>query len=89
MSKKILVVGGTGYLGQHLLQSYSHANQPLALAFTYHSTPLPQPFLDAFPHSLPFQIDLKSGIGFEAISSVFGQVLFSLFPLSELSIQLD
>ncbi|XP_050873375.1 uncharacterized protein LOC127075906 isoform X2 [Lathyrus oleraceus] len=73
MSKKILVVGGTGYLGQHLLQSYSYARQSLALAFTYHSTPLPQPFLDAFPHSLPFQIDLKSGIGFEAISSVFGQ----------------
>ncbi|CAK8560875.1 unnamed protein product [Lathyrus sativus] len=68
---KILVVGGTGYLGQHLLQSYD--NQSLAVAFTYHSTPPPQPFLDAFPDSLPFQIDLKSGIGFEAISNEFGQ----------------
>ncbi|XP_058744042.1 uncharacterized protein LOC131616666 [Vicia villosa] len=71
MSKKILVVGGTGYLGQHLLQSY--ANQSLTVAFTYHSTPLPQPFLDAFPHSQPFHLDLKSGIGFEAISNGFGQ----------------
>nr|XP_027192871.1 methionine adenosyltransferase 2 subunit beta isoform X2 [Cicer arietinum] len=77
MNKKILVVGGTGYLGQHLLQSYethpqSHSYD-LSLAFTYHSTPLPHPFSDAFPHSLPFQVDFKTGIGFEAISNVFGQ----------------
>jgi dTDP-4-dehydrorhamnose reductase len=73
MSKKILIVGGTGYLGQHLLQSHSH---DLTVAFTYHSTPLPQPLLDAFPHSQSFHVDLKSGIGFEAISNAFGQVFF-------------
>jgi len=84
MSKvKILVVGGTGYLGQHLLQAYVHANAnngtPFAfdLAFTHHSSPPPQPLLDAIPFSLPFQVDLKTGFGFEAISNTFGQVLFS------------
>ncbi|KAK2407146.1 NAD(P)-binding Rossmann-fold superfamily protein [Trifolium repens] len=70
MSKKILIVGGTGYLGQHLLQSHSH---DLTVAFTYHSTPLPQPLLDAFPHSQSFHVDLKSGIGFQPISNAFGQ----------------
>jgi dTDP-4-dehydrorhamnose reductase len=73
MSKKILIVGGTGYLGQHLLQSHSH---DLTVAFTYHSTPIPQPLLDAFPHSQSFHVDLKSGIGFEPISNAFGQVFF-------------
>ncbi|XP_045800267.1 methionine adenosyltransferase 2 subunit beta [Trifolium pratense] len=77
--KKILIVGGTGYLGQHLLQSYN-ANQTsqshsydLTVAFTYHSTPLPQPLLDAFPDSQSFHVDFKSAIGFESISNAFGQ----------------
>ncbi|AET02100.1 putative methionine adenosyltransferase [Medicago truncatula] len=70
--KKILIVGGTGYLGQHLLQSY-YSNQSLTVAFTYHSSPLLQPLLDAFPDSQSFQVDLKSGIGFDAISNAFGQ----------------
>lgn len=89
MSKvKILVVGGTCYLGQHLLQVYAHANAnananisgtPFVfdLAFTHHSSPPPHPLLDAIPSSLPFQVDLKTGLGFEAISNTFGQVLFS------------
>ncbi|PNX55244.1 methionine adenosyltransferase 2 subunit beta [Trifolium pratense] len=78
--KKILIVGGTGYLGQHLLQSYN-ANQTsqshsydLTVAFTYHSTPLPQPLLDAFPDSQSFHVDFKSAIGFESISNAFGQI---------------
>ncbi|KAG4393089.1 hypothetical protein GLYMA_03G015132v4 [Glycine max] len=85
MSKvKILVVGGTCYLGQHLLQVYAHANAnananisgtPFVfdLAFTHHSSPPPHPLLDAIPSSLPFQVDLKTGLGFEAISNTFGQ----------------
>lgn len=72
--KKIVVTGGTGYLGQHLLQAYADGNA-YDLAFTYHSTPLPRPLLEAFPSSLPFQVDLKTGNGFEAISNAFGQVL--------------
>ncbi|CAJ1921311.1 unnamed protein product [Sphenostylis stenocarpa] len=77
---KVLVVGGTGYLGQHLLQAYDHAipnanGTPFAfdVAFTHHSSSPPHPLLDAIPSSLPIQVDLKTGVGFEAISSTFGQ----------------
>lgn len=48
---------------------------PYDLAFTYHSK-LPQALLEAFPHSLPFHVDLKTGQGLEAISQTFGQVCF-------------
>jgi len=81
---KVLVVGGTGYLGQHLLQAYAHAipnangnSFAFDLAFTHHSSPPPRPLLDAIPSSIYFQVDLKTGVGFEAISNTFGQVLFS------------
>jgi len=77
---KILVVGGTGYLGQHLLQAYAHANgNPFVfdLAFTHHSSPPPHLLVDAIPSSIYFQVDLKTGVGFEAISNTFGQVLIS------------
>lgn len=73
--KKVLIVGGTGYLGQHLLQGYAEINgNPYDLAFTYHSAPPPQALLDAIRSSLAFPVDLKSGSGFEAISNTFGQV---------------
>ncbi|XP_027906882.1 methionine adenosyltransferase 2 subunit beta [Vigna unguiculata] len=77
---KVLVVGGTGYLGQHLLQAYAHANpnangNPFVfdLAFTHHSSPPPHLLVDAIPSSIYFQVDLKTGVGFEAISNTFGQ----------------
>ncbi|XP_030930213.1 methionine adenosyltransferase 2 subunit beta isoform X2 [Quercus lobata] len=73
--KRVLVVGGTGYLGQHLLQGFSEIQgTPFEydLAFTYHSN-LPQPLLDALPHLLPFHVDLKTGQGFDSISHSFGQ----------------
>ncbi|MBA0617330.1 hypothetical protein Godav_026788 [Gossypium davidsonii] len=73
-AKKVLVVGGTGYLGQHLLQGFSEiqATTPFALAFTYNSFP-PQPLLLAFPTSFAFHVDLKTGLGFDSISQQFGQ----------------
>lgn len=73
--KKVLMVGGTGYLGQHILQGFSEIQgTPFEydLAFTYHSN-LPQPLLDALPHLLPFHVDLKTGQGFDGISRSFGQ----------------
>ncbi|BAT97892.1 hypothetical protein LR48_Vigan11g037600 [Vigna angularis] len=77
---KVLVVGGTGYLGQHLLQAYAHVipnanGNPYAfdLAFTHHSSPPPHLLVDAIPSSIYFQVDLKTGVGFEAISNTFGQ----------------
>ncbi|GAV90088.1 RmlD_sub_bind domain-containing protein [Cephalotus follicularis] len=71
--KRVLVVGGTGYLGQHLLEGLSEIEgNPFDLAFTYHSF-LPQSLVDAIPHSLAFHVDLESGQGFDAISHQFGQ----------------
>lgn len=71
--KKVLIVGGTGYLGQHLLQAFSDGQTtPFHdIAFTHHSTP--QKLLDALPHSLSFSVDLRSGSGFDSISASFGQ----------------
>ncbi|CAK9180050.1 unnamed protein product [Ilex paraguariensis] len=73
---RVLVVGGTGYLGQHLLQGLSEIKETTPsydLAFTYHSTPPPQALVDAIPHSFPFHVDLRTGHGFDAISQTFGQ----------------
>lgn len=73
--KRVLVVGDTGYLGQHLLQVLSEiqGSTPYDLAFTYHSSPPPQPLLNAIPQALPFHLDLRTGNGFDSISQAFGQ----------------
>ncbi|GMP61579.1 hypothetical protein CsSME_00023984 [Camellia sinensis var. sinensis] len=79
--KKVLVVGGTGYLGQHLLQGLSETQaraqttSPFCydVAFTHHSSPPPSPLLEAIPNVLAFHVDLRTGNGFEAISQAFGQ----------------
>ncbi|XP_057980811.1 uncharacterized protein LOC131166356 isoform X2 [Malania oleifera] len=71
--ERVLVIGGSGYLGQHLLQGLSEIQgAPFDLAFTHHSAP-PQPLLQAIPHALPFHVDLRTGLGFDAISLTFGQ----------------
>ncbi|XP_074563166.1 uncharacterized protein LOC141819812 [Curcuma longa] len=70
--KRVLVVGGTGYLGQHLLQGLA-GGLLYDLAFTHHR-PIPPPDLvAAVSPVLPFRIDLRTGDGFDAISSSFGQ----------------
>ncbi|KAL5565580.1 hypothetical protein UlMin_028744 [Ulmus minor] len=72
--KRVLIVGGTGYLGQHALQGFSEIEgaTQFDLAFTHFSNPPPQALLEAFPQFLPFQVDLKTGQGFESISNSFG-----------------
>ncbi|XP_062027388.1 uncharacterized protein LOC133743461 isoform X2 [Rosa rugosa] len=72
--KRVLIAGGTGYLGQHVLQGFSEIQEttPCDLALTHHSSPPPQALLNAFPSAIPFSVDLKSGNGFEAISHLFG-----------------
>ncbi|RWR91920.1 methionine adenosyltransferase 2 subunit beta [Cinnamomum micranthum f. kanehirae] len=68
---RVLVVGGSGYLGQHLLQGF--AGKPYDLAFTHHSSP-PQRLLDAIsPPPFAFHVDLQTGQGFDAITNAFGQ----------------
>lgn len=72
----MVIVGGTGYLGQHLLQAFSGNNggDRYDVAFTHRSSPLPRLLLDAFPHFPAFPVDLKSGLGLRSISDDFGQV---------------
>ncbi|XP_039828680.1 uncharacterized protein LOC120690177 isoform X3 [Panicum virgatum] len=68
--KWVLVVGGSGYLGQHLLAALASAAGCLDVAFTHHSQAPPQPLLDALPS---VRADLRSGDGFETIAASFGQ----------------
>lgn len=88
--KRVLIIGGTGYLGQHLLQQLSNntlIQQPFTLAFTHHSTLPPQPLLQAInSNCLTFPLDLQNGDGFDAIFSTFGQVF--LFYIHEISFYL-
>ncbi|AQK76333.1 NAD(P)-binding Rossmann-fold superfamily protein [Zea mays] len=70
--KRVLVVGGSGYLGQHLLAASSTVDR-LDVAFTHHSPAPPQPLLETLPSVRAFRADLRSGDGFEAISASFGQ----------------
>lgn len=71
--KKVLVVGGTGYLGQHLLQGlFEIHGTPYDVAFTHHSFP-PQALIQAFPQSLAFRVNLKTGDGFVSVADRFGQ----------------
>lgn len=71
--KKVLVVGGTGYVGQHLLSGFSEIDGvPYDIAFTYHSF-APEDLLRALSHLPAFQVDLKSGQGFDTIAEKFGQ----------------
>ncbi|KAJ1281707.1 hypothetical protein BS78_04G326600 [Paspalum vaginatum] len=68
--QRVLVVGGSGYLGQHLLAALADR---LDVAFTHHSQAPPLPLLQALPSVRAFRADLRSGDGFEAISTSFGQ----------------
>ncbi|KAJ1694601.1 hypothetical protein LUZ63_011299 [Rhynchospora breviuscula] len=70
--RRILVVGGTGYLGQHLLQ-YLSTSSSLDIAFTHHRPIPPQELLDALPSVKSFQVDVRTGEGFSAVSASFGQ----------------
>ncbi|KAJ0963814.1 hypothetical protein J5N97_028936 [Dioscorea zingiberensis] len=73
--KRVLVVGGNGYLGQHLLVTLAGAggSLPFDLAFTHHR-PIPPPeLLAAASPAIPFRADLQTGEGFEAIAQSFGQ----------------
>ncbi|KAK4371935.1 hypothetical protein RND71_007319 [Anisodus tanguticus] len=63
-SKKILIVGGTGYLGQHLVQEFKAIQDTLSLAFTYHTNPPPERLLHALPFHLLKEIHLQCGLGF-------------------------
>ncbi|KAL6591543.1 hypothetical protein ACP70R_050046 [Stipagrostis hirtigluma subsp. patula] len=71
--KRVLVVGGSGYLGQHLLAALAAVPDRLDVAFTHHREAPPQRLLDALPSLRAFRADLRSGDGLDAISASFGQ----------------
>lgn len=73
--KRILVVGGSGYLGQHLLHELYTAcgETPFDIAFTHHR-PLPPPeLIRSLSGVVPFRVDLRNGVGLESISATFGK----------------
>nr|CAD1830748.1 unnamed protein product [Ananas comosus var. bracteatus] len=73
--KRVVVVGGSGYLGQHLLEALSRSagDHRVDLAFTHHR-PIPPPeLLGAIPAVRPFRVDLRTGEGFDAVAASFGQ----------------
>ena len=76
--KKVLIVGGTGYLGQHTLRSFSTTSY-YDVAFTYNSAPPPQKLLQTLSHCSSFHVDLSSGLGFDSVSSTFGLVIHSSY----------
>lgn len=87
--KKVVVVGGTGYLGQHILEAIAKDGQrrkmngdggesgdemPWDLAFT-HNRPIPPPeLMEAISPVQSFRVDLRTGEGLDAISATFGHV---------------
>ncbi|XP_062221439.1 uncharacterized protein LOC133920869 [Phragmites australis] len=71
--KRVLVVGGSGYLGQHLLAVLASGDGRFDVAFTHHREAPPQTLLDALPSLRAFRADLRSGDGLSAISTSFGQ----------------
>jgi hypothetical protein len=72
MEGVVLVVGGSGYLGLHLLHYFATSTR-FRLAFTYSKSdcPPPAPFLQQVPS---FRVDLSTGVGLKEICDALGPV---------------
>ncbi|XP_024377112.1 uncharacterized protein [Physcomitrium patens] len=70
--KVILLVGGSGYLGLHLLEDLASPTCDCTLAYTYNSHPAPAELVDKLPNVLAFHLDLRSGEGLQEISKSLG-----------------
>jgi hypothetical protein len=77
----ILVTGGSGYLGLHLIEALAKGfSSQYDVAYTYQSHP-PSPELhQKLPNVHSFQVDLRTGCGLDIISSTLGHVC-DLYPL--------
>jgi len=77
----ILVTGGSGYLGLHLIEALAKGfSSQYDVAYTYQSHP-PSPELhQKLPNVHSFQVDLRTGRGLDIISSTLGHVC-DLSPL--------
>lgn len=69
-TRVILLVGGSGYLGLHVLEALASSSSPCGytLAYTYNSHAAPADLVEKFPGVLAFRLDLRSGEGLEEIS---------------------
>jgi dTDP-4-dehydrorhamnose reductase len=77
MSHNVLVVGGSGYLGQFLVQRLSSKHQVL---YTYHTHPLPE---DAFPAQAA-KVDVTSVADFTAaLQQLPPQVVINCAAISQ------
>ncbi|KAG0593959.1 hypothetical protein M758_UG035400 [Ceratodon purpureus] len=66
--KVVLVGGGSGYLGLHVLEALACAPCDYTLAYTYNSHPAPADLVEKLPNVLAFRLNLRSGEGMEEIS---------------------
>ncbi|KAL2651191.1 hypothetical protein R1flu_019319 [Riccia fluitans] len=66
----VLVVGGSGYLGLHLLH-YLAAKTKYQLAYTFNKLDLP-PNHESLQHVRGFHVDLRTGAGLDQISKELG-----------------
>lgn len=66
--KVILLVGGSGYLGLHVLEAL--ASSDYTLAYTYNSHPAPA----QLPNVLAFHLNLRNGDGLDAMAMALGTV---------------
>ncbi|XP_072969159.1 uncharacterized protein [Typha angustifolia] len=78
--KRVLVVGGSGYLGQHILEALATSaggggdcDCDYDVAFTHHRPIPPQDLLQAISPVRAFHVDISTGHGLDAISASFGQ----------------
>ena len=72
--KVILLVGGSGYLGLHVIEALASSPCDYTLAYTYNSHPAPADLAEKFPNVLAFRLDLRSGEGLEEISKLLDTV---------------
>jgi hypothetical protein len=70
----VLVVGGSGYLGLHVLEALAASPCDYTLAYTYQSHPPSPELLQKIPHVLPLPLDLRTGHGLESIFDKLGTV---------------
>lgn len=75
-TRVILLVGGSGYLGLHVLEALASSSSPCGytLAYTYNSHAAPANLVEKFPSVLAFRLDLRSGEGLEEISKALDTV---------------
>lgn len=70
----VLVVGGSGYLGLHVLEALAASPCDYTVAYTYQTHPPSPELLEKIPDVLPLPLDLLTGHGLENIFDKLGTV---------------